>query len=167
MPASNRSAGGGLTLVSAGREDEGVCVTSRALLHWNMPIILVRGYKGMRKMRNAKAEIVCRLKVSYASDVGLGRGLDTTFFFFLGAFEVPVTERFLDSARPPTAIGATSSTWSSGSADVGCSGNVNASGRGSSISKIWQSSSSDQSLMESRAGVLPGAGPLPASGIGM
>ena len=97
------------------------------------------------------------MKKSYATMVGLCRGLYADFFFlaFFGAgpelSEDPAREDsvaacFRSGPLGPLVLGGTSCTWPSGSADVEDSGYENAIGQGSCTSKIMQSSSSsDQS----------------------
>ena len=125
-----------------------------------LPWLEKRKKEGNQKFTSIKD--VSRRK-SYPAAIGLWRGLGATFRL-LGGFDVPAAARFLPPPRPPTARGGTSTTSSSVSPDVGFSGYANADGRGSYISKIRQSSSSssEQSLNESRAGALPGAGAGPA-----
>ena len=76
-------------------------------------------------------------KISYPGAIGLGAGpvpvlrfFAATFFLEEGASHLPVP------AQPPKAIGDASTTWSSGSADAGGSGNVNALRMGSYTSRI-------------------------------
>jgi len=102
-------------------------------------------------------------RMSYPVAIGLGRVLTPLTLRRFWTLVGPAAKHFLP---PPLATGATSSTWSSVSAEVGFSGNVNASGTGLNTS-ISLSSSSVHLLNGSWARVLPGVGPEPAWGIGI